>query len=250
MLTVPDQALREVAEELGGLLGDVPQEEASPPFVAHTSGATSVTVLAPCEEAGAQTLVLHPLQTFPDPRMGADRFRGVAMAVTPGSDGPDSPAARFGFDLARTLGARPFFLPDDKRTLYHAAATLACNYFVTIEHEAERLFHQAGLPQDEALEMFLPLVKTTLENIFTQGTVRALTGPLSRGDLETVRAHLSALETEAPQTVPLYRALGLATLDILRLRGELDEKTISALAELLGASGPQRGKQPRPRRAT
>lgn len=234
LLTVPDQALPQVATELGHLLRASRHLDEARPFVAHTSGATSIAVLSPCAEAGAHTLVFHPLQTFADPVVGAEHFAGIAVAVTSLQPDPESPATQFGFDLAQALEARPFFLPDDSRTLYHTAATVASNYFVTLEYQAERLFRQAGLPEEAALELFLPLVRSTLENISTQGTVKALTGPLSRGDSDTVRAHLSTLQAKAEQIVVLYKALGLATLEILRLRGEVEDKTITELAEILG----------------
>jgi len=110
---------------------------------------------------------------------------------------------------------------------------MACNYLVTLEHDAQRLFVKAGLPETEALSLFLPLVRTTLENIGTQGTVDALTGPLSRGDTGTVANHLTALADDAPDVLPLYRILGLRTLELVRARGHADPSLIAALADLL-----------------
>jgi predicted short-subunit dehydrogenase-like oxidoreductase (DUF2520 family) len=234
-LTVPDQALPEVAEELSHCL-------ATPTVVAHTSGATSVTVLRPCVDAGAATLVFHPLQTFSDPISGWKRFAGAAVAVTPSSPDDRRTAEQFGFAVAGLLGARPFLLPDDRRTLYHAAATLACNYLVTLEHHAERLFTLAGLPAGETLSLFLPLVKSTLCNVEAQGTVAALTGPLSRGDALTITRHLAALAADAPDLLPVYKALGLATLDLVEARRELDSTALHQLRALLehpsAAAGP------------
>ena len=229
LIAVPDSVLPSVAVQLGeSMAGHHPA-----PSVAHTSGATSVAVLRPCEKAGATTFVFHPLQTFSDPVSGSQRFAGTAIAVTPNSDGTDSPGAVLGFALADTLGARPFLLADGKRSLYHAAATLACNYLVTLVHHAQQLFAQTGLPSADVLPLFLPLVKATLENIEREGTVKALTGPLSRGDLRTVRGHLAALRKDAPHLLPLYRVLGSATLDIVRVRGEVEAAIIDELAELL-----------------
>jgi predicted short-subunit dehydrogenase-like oxidoreductase (DUF2520 family) len=178
-------------------------------------------------------LVFHPLQTFSDPLIGAARFAGAAIAVTPSDPRPDSPAATLGFALAQLLGGRPFLLPDDKRTLYHAAATFACNYLVTLEHHAQQLFAKAGLPEEDSLSLFLPLVRATLDNVAAQGTVAALTGPLSRGDVGTIANHLAALAVDAPHLLPVYRALGLATLDLVRARGEVGPEVIAELAALL-----------------
>jgi predicted short-subunit dehydrogenase-like oxidoreductase (DUF2520 family) len=242
LVAVPDQALPEVAAKLARALADagparsteVSQLGVSLPVVAHTSGATSVAVLDPCREAGTATLVFHPLQTFSEPVSGSTRFFGAAIAITPCDPEPSSPSYTAGFSLAHELGARPFFLPDDKRTLYHAAATVACNYLVTLEYHAEHLFVKAGLPKDEALAFFLPLVRATLNNLAAQGTVQALTGPLSRGDTQTIFSHLDALATDAPHLLPVYRALGLATLDLVGLREEVPPSVIAELAGLLG----------------
>ncbi|OFW55900.1 MAG: hypothetical protein A2133_01355 [Actinobacteria bacterium RBG_16_64_13] len=249
LVAVPDQALPEVAEPLGAAFAAAPPTvagDAARPVVAHTSGATSVSVLSSCQRAGATTLVFHPLQTFSDPLTGSSRFAGAAVAVTPVQAASDSPAAAFGFALAQLLGARPFLLPDDKRSLYHAAATVACNYLVTLEHHADRLFTLSGLPREESLSLFLPLVRATLDNVAAQGTVAALTGPLSRGDTATIAGHLAALATDTPDLLVLYRALGHSTLDLVRARGELPPAAISELAEILGPrdrpAGAQRGR--------
>jgi predicted short-subunit dehydrogenase-like oxidoreductase (DUF2520 family) len=231
LLTVPDSDLPAVAARLGELL-----EGYSGALVVHTSGATSVDVLRPCSLRGATTLAFHPLQTFSDPTTGRDRFPGIAVAVTPSDDRPDSHAATVGFALARLLGALPFLLADDKRGLYHAAATIACNYLVTLEHQARELFVRSGLPSDEALGLFLPLVRATVDNLEVQGTLKALTGPLSRGDERTIRSHLDSLTMHAPGLLPLYRALGLATLDIVRARQEVDASTVARLDGLLHPS--------------
>lgn len=230
-IAVPDQAVPEVALQLAQVLEA--HAAGTQPVVAHTSGATSVTALDPCKQTGAATMVFHPLQTFTEPLTGSRRFQDAAIGITPSDQRPDDPALTLGFAVARALGARPFLLPDEKRGLYHAAATLACNYLVTLEHVAERLFVQAGLPPEEALSLFMPLVRATLDNIATQGTVASLTGPLSRGDLDTISRHLSALESHAPDLLAVYQALGLATLSILQHRNELAPSVISALGTLL-----------------
>lgn len=233
ILAVPDEALPEATHELALALADQPTPRERTPFVLHTSGATSVTILEPCQRTGATPLAFHPLQTFSDPSTGASRFAGIAIAVTPLSGDHNSAAAQFGFALARLLEATPFFLPDDRRVLYHAAATLASNYFVALEHQARRLFVLSGLPEESALGMFLPLVKATLDNIERQGTVRALTGPLSRGDRETVLRHLKTLRAEAPDVYQLYAVLGLAAMSIVRERREVPPDVAGALTALL-----------------
>jgi predicted short-subunit dehydrogenase-like oxidoreductase (DUF2520 family) len=230
LLCVPDAAVADVAGELGTEL--LAAAGGRRPVVAHTSGATSVSALLPCEEAGAATLVFHPLQTFSEPLTGATRFAGAGVAITPGPVLTDA-AGTMGMKLADILAMRPFFLADDKRSLYHAAATVACNYLVTLEYLADELFVKAGVPERVTLSLFLPLVQATLENLAARGPVDALTGPLSRGDAATIIKHLDALASDAPEVLPVYRALGLATLNLVAARHELDPETLARLHGLL-----------------
>ncbi|MDP9271370.1 MAG: DUF2520 domain-containing protein [Chloroflexota bacterium] len=181
LLCVPDAAIAEVA-------GAVPVG----PWIAHVSGATTLAALDPHR----QRFSVHPLQTFTIER-GAEQLDGAWAAVTAESNGA-SDAARW---LAETLGLRPFPLADEDRPLYHAAATIAGNYLVTLYRTAAALFDQVGAPP----EGLVPLMERTIENGF------ALTGPIARGDWTTVEAHLRALEARAPEVVPLYRALAEAT---------------------------------------
>jgi predicted short-subunit dehydrogenase-like oxidoreductase (DUF2520 family) len=181
LLCVPDTAIREVAREL------------SPGrWVAHVSGATPLSALDPHE----RRFSLHPLQTFTLAR-GPEQLDGAWAAVTAEAD----EARACGFELAETLGLRPFELTDDKRPLYHAGAAVASNYLVTLHRVASELFAAAGAPP-EALE---PLMRRTIENGFE------LTGPIERGDWETVEAHREAIRGVRPDLEPLYDVLAEAT---------------------------------------
>ena len=181
LLCVPDTAIREVAREL------------SPgPWVAHVSGATPLSALDPHE----RRFSLHPLQTFTRAR-GPEQLDGAWAAVTADTD----EARALGFELAETLGLAPFELADDQRPLYHAGAAIASNYLVTLHRAASELFAAAGAPA-EALE---PLMRRTIENGFE------LTGPIERGDWETVEAHRKAIRSVRSDLEPLYDALAEAT---------------------------------------
>lgn len=154
------------------------------------------------------------------------------MAVTPGPRG----GWELGELLAHGAGAHPFFLREDDRILYHAAACMASNYLVALEHASELLFRRAGLASEGALQAFLPLVQGAVDNMSVRGTVAALTGPLSRGDIGTIAAHLDELAAKAPDQLPLYRTLGLATLDLVRQRAELPPAVIAQMEALLTGS--------------
>ena len=182
LLCVPDSAIADVA-------ATVPEG----PWVAHVSGATPLAALAP----HARRLSVHPLQTFDrsgDPAQLDDAWG----AVTAESDDAHAVATW----LAETLGLKPFDLPDEARTLYHAGAVFASNYLVTMQRAAALLFAEAGAPV-EALE---PLIRRTVDNGFE------LTGPVARGDWPTVERHLAAIRERTPQLEHLYETLAGATL--------------------------------------
>jgi predicted short-subunit dehydrogenase-like oxidoreductase (DUF2520 family) len=182
LLCVPDSSIAEVAASV------------SPgPWVAHVSGATPLAALAP----HSRRFSVHPLQTFTRER-GAEQLDGAWAAVTAETEAARS-AGRW---LAETLGLRPFDLADSARTLYHAGAVFASNYVVTLQRAASLLFESAGAPP-EALE---PLMRRTIENGFE------LTGPIARGDWDTVAAHRAAIQEHRAELEHLYETLAGATL--------------------------------------
>ncbi len=182
LLCVPDTAISDVARSLAP--GDA--------WIGHTSGATALTALAP----HTRRFGLHPLQTFTRAR-GPEQLDGAFAAITAESDEGRDHA----FELARLLGLRPFELAEAARPLYHAGAAIASNYLVTLHRVASELFRAAGAPA-EALE---PLMRRTIENGFE------LTGPIERGDWETVEAHRAAIRATRPELEPLYDVLAEAT---------------------------------------
>jgi predicted short-subunit dehydrogenase-like oxidoreductase (DUF2520 family) len=185
LLCVPDRAIAEAAATL-----------AVGPWVAHVSGATPLAALDPHE----RRFSLHPLQTFTTSR-GPEQLDGAFAAVTAETAEGREVAKR----LAETLGLRPFPLADDRRVAYHAGAAIASNYLVTLRRAAGALLEGAGAPP-EALD---PLMRRTIENGFE------LTGPIARGDWETVDAHRAAIRRERPELEPAYAALAEATKDLL-----------------------------------
>jgi len=181
LLCVPDRAIAEVARgiEVG-------------PWVGHVSGATPLAALEPHR----RRFSLHPLQTFTRAR-GPEQLDGAWAAVTTESD----EARVVGFWLADALGLRPFELAEGARPLYHAGAAIASNYLVTLHEVASELFRAAGAPP----EALVPLMRRTIDNDFE------LTGPIERGDWETVDAHRRAIRAARPELEPLYDVLAEAT---------------------------------------
>jgi predicted short-subunit dehydrogenase-like oxidoreductase (DUF2520 family) len=183
LICVPDRAIAEVAAEI-----------APGPWVAHVSGSTPLSALDPHE----RRFGLHPLQTFTRAR-GPEQLDGAFAAVTAESED----ARDLAVDLARLLGLEPFVLDESQRALYHAGAAIASNFLVTLYRAAAELLETAGAPPDA----LLPLMRRTIENGF------ALTGPIERGDWETVEAHLAAIREAHPELEPVYRALADLTAE-------------------------------------
>jgi predicted short-subunit dehydrogenase-like oxidoreductase (DUF2520 family) len=169
------------------------------PLVGHTSGATGLGALAP---AGVPAFGLHPLQTFP-PGSGPEVFRGAGCAVA----GSTPEALAFADRLARMLGMTPFEIDDEGRAAYHAAASVASNFIVTLLAAAERLAAGAGLAPHEARALLAPLVRRTVESVAELDPERALTGPIARGDHATVEAQRQAVEDAAPELLELFDEL-------------------------------------------
>ena len=184
LLCVPDRAIAEVAVSV-----------APGPWVAHVSGATPLAALDP----HVRRFGLHPMQTFTRAR-GAEQLDGAFAAVTAETEEARSVATW----LAETLGLRPFALDDSRRVLYHAGAAFASGYLVTLRRAAGRLVADAGAPP----EVLDPLMLRTIENGFE------LTGPIARGEWETVDAHRAAIRRERPELQRLYAVLAETTREL------------------------------------
>lgn len=181
LLAVPDAAIAEVARAI-----------APGPWIAHVSGATSVTALAPHE----RRFSLHPLQTLTTDR-GPEQLDGAWAAITTET----ADARAIAIWLSDQLGLRWFELADADKALYHAGASMASNFLVTLYRLAARMFEASGAPP----EALIPLMRRVIENGFQ------LTGPIARGDWATVDAHLEAIRARTPEIEPVYTALAEAT---------------------------------------
>jgi predicted short-subunit dehydrogenase-like oxidoreductase (DUF2520 family) len=168
-------------------------------LVGHCSGATTLDVLAPHE-----AFSLHPLMTF-TARDDPTRLHGAGAAVA----GSTPRALAAAEALARALGLRPVQIADDDRATYHAAASIASNFLVTLEAAAERLLATAGADR----ELLVPLVRATVENWAKLGPARALTGPVARGDEATVVRQRTAVAARIPTLLPLFDTMVEATRD-------------------------------------
>ena len=199
LLTVPDDMLANVVRVLAAS-GSLHEGQ----YVVHSSGRHGLTVLEPAAEVGARVLAIHPAMTFTGTDIDLDRLNGCVFGVTVGDD-----EREFAESLLADLGGRPMWLPEARRTLYHAALAHGANHLVTLVSEAMEILTAAGA--DDPASTLRPLLTAALDNALAQGDA-ALTGPIVRGDANTVSAHLHELAKSAPQTIPSYVALGRATL--------------------------------------
>jgi predicted short-subunit dehydrogenase-like oxidoreductase (DUF2520 family) len=216
-VTVPDGVVAGVAAKLAAAGATIPDTVA---FV-HASGALELGALATLSDRHSVGS-FHPLRSFPEPGP-PEAFRGIVIAVDASSDSLRRVLNR----LARDLGAKPKRVDDSQRAAYHAAAVFASNYVVALLREAVGLLEQSGWTQREALQGLIPLAEGAVANVRKQGPTAALTGPIRRGDAETVRRHLAALAeldaqaglSESPPLTDVYRMLGQVALEIAQQAG-------------------------------
>ncbi|HEX5116632.1 MAG TPA: DUF2520 domain-containing protein [Pseudonocardiaceae bacterium] len=202
-------------------------------IVVHTSGAHGVDVLAPATEVGALPLALHPAMTFAGRPEDLQRIPACSFAVT--ADADDESAWHVGEALVVEMGAEPVRVPQAARPLYHAALAHGANHLVTLVTECADLLRTAGISQAERL--LGPLLSAALDNALRHGD-RALTGPVARGDIGTLRVHLRVLGDTDPAVLPSYRALALRTADRAVAAGLLDPSAAAEVAAVIEEESP------------
>ena len=190
LLCVPDAEIEAACAVVGG----------AAPLVGHTSGATPLGALDAARDAGAEVFGLHPLQTIATP--DAD-LSGAGCGVA----GSSERALATARELATSLGMDPFELLDEQRAAYHASASIASNFLLTLESAAESVAAGAGIAPEHARRLLGPLVEATVANWLAAGPAAALTGPVARGDEATVARQREAVARAAPEELELFDAL-------------------------------------------
>ena len=205
---VRDEAIGEVAERLAPHAGAVTA-------TAHLAGSIGLSALAPLADAGVGVGGFHPLQSMPDPETGAARLPGSWVGITASDDSTHDMLV----ELAVSIGTHPFELPDDARLLYHAGASAAANYVVASLALAEQLFAAAGVPWEAAH----PLIEAVARNAIDLGPARALTGPIARGEVQTVRDQLEAIRLASPDLAEDFSDIGRAVARLANQSDRFDE---------------------------
>ncbi|MFL6107693.1 MAG: Rossmann-like and DUF2520 domain-containing protein [Marmoricola sp.] len=208
LLTVPDDMLENVVTTLVGAGAIRPGQ-----YVCHTSGRHGLAVLDVAARIGARPLAMHPAMTFTGTEVDLGRLAGTVFGMTAG----DADRAELE-SLVSDLRGVPMWVPEDKRTLYHAGLAHGANHLVTLVAQAMELLAASGA-EDPAATL-RPLLSAALDNALNSGDA-ALTGPIVRGDVNTVRAHLLQIGDTAPATIGSYVAMAKATADRAVLDGRL-----------------------------
>jgi predicted short-subunit dehydrogenase-like oxidoreductase (DUF2520 family) len=227
-ITTPDGAIKNVCDIIasgGGLKAGS--------LVVHMSGAHSLDLLDAAWTAGARRAVIHPLQSLASREQGSKNLPGSYFRIE-----TDPEAGITARELVTALGgielALPKWSPDkDSAALYHAGAVAVSNYFVALVDYGLMFYQALGAGKQEALKAVLPLIRGTLHNIETLGIPDALTGPIMRGDAQTVRDHLHAMQLRTPELVSLYKALARQTVSVARDRGSINQEIAEELLILV-----------------
>ena len=222
-VTVPDDAIVDVAKSLRLYSGQA---------LVHTSGALPATVLEPARAAGTSLGSFHPLVAFADHDQAIADLADATVAIE--GDGTLLPLLA---ELAESIGARAVTLPDGGKTAYHAAAMMAAGGLVGLLDAIATVARAAGLDERAAVSVYAPLARQALANAQRLGIDQALTGPLLRGDVGTLRSHLETLGAQAPDAIPLYVAVARREIAIALRRAEIDAARAHEIELLLDDAG-------------
>lgn len=229
-LCVPDREIRNAALSLSERLRVLKQESSRETSEArlekksserekprlkvafHSSGALSSRELEPLRQAGVATASVHPLMTFVP-------YTNPSLTGVPFALEGDAEATRSADQIVRKLGAKTVSVSASNKSAYHAWATLASPLFLAFLVTLEEAALAAGIKRRDARAMSLPIIRQTLENYSRLGSAHSFSGPIIRGDVQTVAQHLALLKAH-PKTREVYRALAIMAIDKLPSRNK------------------------------
>jgi predicted short-subunit dehydrogenase-like oxidoreductase (DUF2520 family) len=226
-ITTPDRAIREVCDAIST---DDGLKRGS--LIVHMSGAHSLELLNAARTTGSYRAVIHPLQSLASREQGIKNLPGSYFRIE-----ADSEALKMAKEIVKALGGIELVMPkwsSDKEStaLYHAGAVVVSNYFVALVDYGLKFYQALGADKKDALKAVLPLIRGTLANIETLGIPDALTGPIMRGDTQTVRDHLDAMQKRTPELMGLYKELARQTVSVARNKGSITREKAEELLDL------------------
>jgi predicted short-subunit dehydrogenase-like oxidoreductase (DUF2520 family) len=228
LITTPDGAIKSVCDSIAAGKGFRTGAGA-----VHMSGAQTLDLLDAAKGSGAYRAVLHPLQSIPSMELGVRNIPGSYFRIE-----ADPEASSVAHELVKALGGIELVMPkwgSDRHSaaLYHAGAVAVSNFFVALVDFGLRYYQALGADKEEALKAVLPLIKGTLANIESAGIPDALTGPIMRGDVETVKGHLQAMAGRAPELLPLYRELARHTVMVAQDKNSITPQIAAEIQQLM-----------------
>ncbi len=227
LLATPDDEIANAAQRLAGARRNLLKGS----IVLHTSGALSSDVLEPLKRVGYHVGSLHPLVSVSDPRIGQQSLRDAFYCIE-----GDAAATRTARAIVRDLNGHSFTISSDTKPLYHAAAVMASGHVLALYDLATEMLVRCGLKRSNALRVLLPLLQSTVTNLFRSDPARALTGTFARGDEATVRNHLRALSRDGLlEAFEVYKLLGAHSLE-LAVRNGLEPKLAQQINRALTAA--------------
>lgn len=223
LIACPDDQIKIYCERLAAT------QDLTHSLVFHCSGAlTAQEVLHSAQAQGAKIASIHPIKSFAQPVSAVQTFQGTYCGVE-----GDTDALSVLIPLFEQIGGHCFAIKAEAKTLYHAASVIACNYLVALQELALQTYAQAGVERAQALAILQPIVTTTVQSIFQLDTSKALTGPIVRGDTQTVAKQLQALQAWNPDFAKLYQGLGQIALQLTQKQHNLEPSSIEVLQQLL-----------------
>jgi len=223
ILSVPDDEIESVVEDLARAGSDWEEK-----VVFHCSGMLDSNLLDALRALGARTASVHPCMSFPEKQRTQDLFQGIYFAL----EGEDQAVAA-AKDMIDAIGGLHFMIRPEDKTCYHTACSMASNMSVALLYTAVSLLGQCGLSEDSAKKVLRPLLEGTLRNVNKIDIFKALTGPVTRGDLITIQKHLTELE-KFPSARRIYIDLAKQALEMTRREKKISDKKIRSLEALLG----------------
>ncbi|MCX7710105.1 MAG: DUF2520 domain-containing protein [Clostridia bacterium] len=224
-ITVPDACIEEISLRIAA---EVEHSHICCKTFIHCSGAASSDVLKPLRLIGAYTASMHPLQTFADLEDGWKGLNNIYF----GFEGSIE-AQQIAENIADCFNSKLLVMDKGQKPLYHAAACFVSNYVAALSFLAGGLLHEIGFDSGDAHKVFLPLLEKSVQNIGGLGSVKALTGPISRGDIAVVESHLAAMKKLDAKYEKVYRVLGKITVEIARSKGTISEETANRLNSVM-----------------
>lgn len=224
MLATPDDVIGDCAKQLAALAGIGWQKTT----VFHSSGLKTSAELSALQKLGSSIASAHPAHSFANPERSLTSFVSTVCTLE-----GDEQAITALDSLLSAIGGQTTTISPEAKPLYHAAMVMASNYLIALLGASEALLEKAGIEKALANAVLSPLMRQSLENGLTEGTINALTGPIARGDINTLQAHLKAIEQRAPDLRSTYTSMGTQALKLVQQKKALHESKLTAMKKLL-----------------